>query len=63
MINTFQIRLSALQEHFRQDSNALRYKDELKYLRRDIGRSCDEDDADMLHLFKTVSRELGFITG
>ncbi len=63
MMSTFEIRLSAIQDHFHQDHNKLRYLTELKRLRTDVGRSANEDDMDMLYLFSTISRELSFVTG
>ncbi len=62
MISVFEIRLNAVNEHFREDHNPLRYKEELKSLAQDIGRHADESDIDLLHLYRTVKRELGFLS-
>jgi len=63
MINVFEIRLNAVNENFREDHNPLRYKEELKSLAKDIGKIAEEDDKDLLYLYRAVKRELSYITG
>ncbi len=62
MISTFEIRLNAISEHNRTNHNLGRYSDELKSLAKDIGRHSDEDDKDLLYLYRMVKRELAFVT-
>ncbi len=62
IVDTFSIRYSAVKENFTDDHNTLRYKEELKKLRTDIGRSAEENDFDLIYLFKIISQELGFIS-
>ncbi len=62
-LSTFGIRFEAIGSHFREDHNPLRYKTELSDLAHDIGRHADEEDNDLLYLYRAVKRELSFVVG
>ncbi len=62
MLNVFEIRFGAIQDHNRENHNLLRYKDELKHLKSDIGKSMDNDDSVLKWIYKRVSQELSFMT-
>ncbi len=64
MLNVYDIRLEAIQDHNRQDHDLQRYKNELKSLAHDVGNKISsEDDFELLYLYRRVKRELSFITG
>ncbi len=60
--NTFNIRLDAIQSHFRENHDTNRYADELKHLSTDIGRIANENDTGLLYLYRVVKRELSFLS-
>ena len=62
MLSVYQLRFSAVQDHFRDDHNRTRYMNELKELKRDIGKQMDNDDDVLKWTYRAVSRELGFIS-
>lgn len=62
MLNVFEIRYAAIQDQFRVDANIYRYQDELRLLKRDIGRIMDDDDSVLRWIYRRVAQELSFIT-
>ena len=62
-LSVYEIRFGAIQDNNRENHNLLRYKDELKHLKADIGKSMDDDDSILRWIYRRVSQELSFITG
>ncbi len=62
MLNSFEIRFGAIQDHNRENHNLHKYKDELQHLRSDIGKSMDSDNSTLKWIYKRVSQELGFMS-
>ncbi len=62
MITTFDIRFGAITDTFAADHNPMRYKEQLKILKKDIGKTIDaEKDFELLYLYRRISQELSFI--
>ena len=62
MLSNYELQFAEIQDNFTKNHDELRYKDELKQLKKNVGRHMENDDSVLKWIYKRLSQELSFIT-